>query len=800
MSIVWSWARLDLRQRQRSLVVLTLLVAVSSGLVMTAVAGARRGASAVDRLLAVTLPVDAAVPANVPGLDWAPFDDLPYVEARAGFMGVPVRSAEIGFDDWVIWTLDPSFFSTIERPVVLDGRPYDPAAADEAVVTQRFVDAHGKGVGDTVEVTLPSPKQAATLDESSDLSRLDGPTVTLRIVGVLRSEWFSDTDDLPRGGIATTPAFLSTHRANLPPVVTLGTVNSLFRLRHGAADIPRLRADLERITGHSDIDVWDMQARVYEPARAAATFEARSLAAFGVAALLAALVLVGQAAARSAAAVAAELQPGRAVGMTPPLLVAASVSTSVLAAVVGGGLGVTAAWIASRWFPLGSARPFEPHPGTDPDPLVLSVGFAGTVLLVSVCALAGAAREARTQQRAAATRPSMLLGALARASAPVPFLTGARFAIESGRGRGAVPVRPALLGAVVGVLGVVGAFVFSTAVDDAITHPERFGQNFQSDAFVGANGQEYAPAAKVVGALDELDYVTGINDGRQAVATTTDAGASITLWSHSGGDKPLPGVLDEGRLPESSDEVTLARRTAERLDVGVGDAVDLTGSRASQQLTVVGIGFVPIGFHNTYTEGGWVDDDGFDALFDGYKFRDVLVSVADGTPGDAVARLNADVPLLGKRGLGFGPPQVASTVDQLRRVRHLPVALGAFLALLAVGAVGSALATAVRRRAHELAVLRALGVTPWQCRLVVISQALVLAAVGLVFGVPLGLAAGRTAWRVVAGYVPLDYVPPTAIWALVLVGPVTLLVVNLEAAWPARRAARTPVATILRAE
>jgi hypothetical protein len=37
------------------------------------------------------------------------------------------------------------------------------------------------------------------------------------------------------------------------------------------------------------------------------------------------------------------------------------------------------------------------------------------------------------------------------------------------------------------------------------------------------------------------------------------------------------------------------------------------------------------------------------------------------------------------------------------------LALSAFLALLAIGAVGHALSIAVRRRRHELAVLRALG-------------------------------------------------------------------------------------------
>ena len=49
----------------------------------------------------------------------------------------------------------------------------------------------------------------------------------------------------------------------------------------------------------------------------------------------------------------------------------------------------------------------------------------------------------------------------------------------------------------------------------------------------------------------------------------------------------------------------------------------------------------------------------------------------------------------------------------------LPLALSAFLAVLAVGAVGHALSIAVRRRRHELAVLRALGLTRRQSRLVI---------------------------------------------------------------------------------
>jgi hypothetical protein len=57
--------------------------------------------------------------------------------------------------------------------------------------------------------------------------------------------------------------------------------------------------------------------------------------------------------------------------------------------------------------------------------------------------------------------------AAAAAGFGVPVVVGARFALEPGRGRAAVPVRPALLGAVAGVLGVLAAFTFSAGVSDA---------------------------------------------------------------------------------------------------------------------------------------------------------------------------------------------------------------------------------------------------------------------------------------------------------------------------------------------
>jgi ABC-type antimicrobial peptide transport system permease subunit len=150
--------------------------------------------------------------------------------------------------------------------------------------------------------------------------------------------------------------------------------------------------------------------------------------------------------------------------------------------------------------------------------------------------------------------------------------------------------------------------------------------------------------------------------------------------------------------------------------------------------------------------------------------------------------------------VAFGTQDPPTQLAEVQGMRILPLFLGGFLALLAVGAVGHALATAIRRRRHEIAVMRALGLTRTQSRWVVVTQASLLALVGLAFGVPLGLALGRTLWRVVADHTPLFYQPPVALWALLLVGPGALLAANLLAAWPSRLVTRLGVGQILRAD
>jgi hypothetical protein len=253
-------------------------------------------------------------------------------------------------------------------------------------------------------------------------------------------------------------------------------------------------------------------------------------------------------------------------------------------------------------------------------------------------------------------------------------------------------------------------------------------------------------------------------------------------------------------------EIVLAPTTASDMHAAIGSVVRLSGAAGPRPLTVTGIGFVPSGPHNDYDQGAWLTPAGYDRLFRGahfaFKFHLAVVSLRPGADVRAVAgRLDKTAQAIkGGQGFSFVPPAPLPQVQIVKDVAALPLALSAFLAVLAVGAVGHALSIAVRRRSHELAVLRALGLTRRQSRLVVGTQATLLALIGLAFGIPLGLALGRVLWHAAADATPLAYNPPWAALALLLIAPVALLAANLLAAWPARRAARLRAGQILRTE
>lgn len=812
MTAVWAWARVDVRRRWRSLVVLAVLVALSAATVMTAVAGARRAESALDRLLQATDAATVQIPVFEPGFDWAPVERLPEVEASARFISGGVGT--LGDDDGlasealVDTPTDPRMLVDLERPVVLEGRMYDVRAADEAVVTPAFAAQQHVEVGDTVPLRFPAPEQIGMGGDSEYSDTLQGPVVDLWVVGVVRSPLYADWPGgpgafIPSPGLALARPELYYGDGGRADPATPDQL--LVRLAGGEADVDRFRADVAEVTGRNDLDVRSL-VEGYQVHQGSIRFEAAALLALGGAAAIAALFLVGQAIWRHVAAGAEHLVTLQALGMSRGQRLAGAVVPPFAAGGVGAVLGATASVVASRWFPLGTAAVVEPEPGMRADPLVLVVGVAGCILVVATIAFLGAvAALGGVRRRGPAPRPSKVVAAVGHLGFPLPVHLGSRFALEPGRGRVRIPVASTLLVAVLGVGGLLGALVVADGVQQSLDHPDRFGRTYDTGTFTGFSGNDFVPTQQVRRAVLADPAVAGAGALRVATATAHDARSSVVLYGVDDGANPLETVVLDGRMPESQDEVALAPRSLDGLGVAIGDTVRLTGSRDTRTLTVVGTVLMPEGPDNRYDEGGWLSRHGFDRLFDGFDLRLLLLAGADGRSADEVsAAANAavarEVPDAVRWLLPFEPPSDNGLGEQLREVRLLPYVLGGFLALLAAGVVGHALVTAVRRRSAELATLRAVGTTPAQAAGIVYAQSGVAAVVGLGFGVPLGVALGRTVWRLVAESTPLLYVPPTAWWAVLSVVPAAALSAAVFAVLPAARAARGRVADVLRTE
>jgi hypothetical protein len=796
-----AWLGLEVRRRWRSLLVLALLVACAAATVMAAVAGARRGVSAFERLRAGTLPADAQVLNQDPAFDWDRVRALPGVAAVSSLAisALNVEGAHLGWDSTP--PADSEIWRAVERPVVLAGRLPDPARADEVAVLPRFLDRYGKRVGDSVVIRLSTPQEVDLLSDSAlDSSARPGghgPRIVARIVGVIRSPWFAD----PIGGegvVIPSPGLFLTYRDNFLGAAHHGFTVALVRLRDGESGLAAFRSRLVAVAGRPDIQV-DNLAAGRRHVDQLLSYEASVLLALGLAALAATALLIGQFVARQVGSSLAELQTLRGVGLAPRQAVTAAAIGPLVAGTLGTGLGVLGAALASRWTPIGAAANYEPHPGFDLDWAVLAVGLVAVPAAVAAGATAyawitlAATRSARRPARSA------VASAAGRMGWPVPILTGLRFTLERGRGRTALPVRSALTGTVAGVAGVLAALTFSAGVSDAAANPARYGQTHQLMIILGVNGHG-VPAKQLLPALTGDPDVAGVEDRKMSAAVSGDT--TFSLYGYAPVGRPLPAGLMAGRLPGSGREIMLAVGTARTLAAEIGESVRVTGPRGSRHFTVSGIGFVPEGPANSYAEGALTTSSGYDSLFGSFDIDTGFIALRPGADDAAViARLHRKTDAVKGAGpVGFLPFYPPKQLAEVQDIRVLPIALGGLLAVLALAAAGHTLAAAGRRRRHEVAVLRAMGMTRRQARWIAVTQAGTLAVIGLALGIPLGLVVGRVLWRVVADDTPLLYVPPTPASALLLIGPVAVLAAGLLAAWPARAAARLRVADVLRAE
>lgn len=256
----------------------------------------------------------------------------------------------------------------------------------------------------------------------------------------------------------------------------------------------------------------------------------------------------------------------------------------------------------------------------------------------------------------------------------------------------------------------------------------------------------------------------------------------------------------EGRDPRAPDEIALGTSTLHQLGKRIGDAVEAKAPAGDQATTlrIVGRAVVNANYLTPPLdagEGGIVDFRSLSVLAPTDPPQQYLIRMQTGAN-----RIKVIDDLRSRFGATLMLPVPPPDVVNLEAVSALPGLLAGLVAVLALATLGHTLAVSVRARRTELAILKTIGFVRRQVSATAAWQATTVAVVGLVIGLPLGIAGGRWAWNAVAdqlGVVPAPTVPVA--WLAVTAAAV-ILAFNLVAAGPAWAAGRVHPASALRSE
>ena len=796
MGPVTYWAMSQLRRTWRSTLGVALLVAVVCAVPTAAAAGARRTGSVVDRFQRELRAPDVELQIeDVDGSATEAIRALPGV-TQVGQRGtVFLRPTGTGLKPFLeffgVASVDGVTGYEIFRPRIDVGRLPSPSEPHEVLVSRPLAERLDLGPGDRFSVDTLTLDSVFSFFETGGIPEPDGPTIELEVtgVGLLGAELLAP-EQVPHGTILFTPAFLDRYDevaafSDILDVDLAGGPSSV------EAFVEAAQAELD-----TEVLATPLEQEVAQ-VRDGVAVQRTALLVFLAVAALAGVVAVAQAASRTAARNDDDLVTLAALGLGGRQRVGAVVCTFLPAVAGGTGLGLVLAVGASRWLPFGLAGRLEPDPGIDLDWLVLAVGAATTAIGGLLAITVSIALNDRRRRQPGTQTESRRLARLAAWSSP-SIAIGVRWALVSARGRTATPVRSALAGTALGLGGTLAALSFGASLDRIVATPERYGVNYDLD--VGVVGDE-STDAEAVDASRELATRAEVG----ALSVLRVAKVNVRGETHDAfGIESVTGDIRfsvvEGRGPVADAEAVVGTSLLRKLGLGVGDEMVLEGG--TTRLTIVGRGlFPPLDDANSMATGIGFTLPGLAAALDDLDdaaassgFPQALIDAAPGIDLDDLLRsYRAE----------FGFARLAarpSSVANLTEAESVPPLIAAFLALLGVLALGHAVVASVSRRRADLAVLRAVGFEGRELAATVRAHAITIVVIGIGVGVPLGIAAGRWAWRLVAADLGVATDPAGTVPALAAIVTASVLLALLVATPSARSAARTRPGVVLRTE
>ncbi len=822
--------RATFRRRWTEYLTLVVLIGLVGGVALAAVAGARRTQSSFPAYLASTHPSDLQIftefdPITQTGYS-ARVDQaaarVPHVERTVVVVGFDGTLQVLGHDkaSGVPGQAPPSFegstdggYTSSDAVTVVQGRMADPARTDELVMSSGAAAAYGLHIGSVLPVAFFTTAQVNMPGFSGYPQHTPHLIVHFRLVGIV--EWspqIVEDDDAALGSqlAVITPAL--TRQLQTCCAYYSYVALHLDEPKHEAAvvaAVTKVTPNLGPAGGSST------NAPSVAKAERAIRPEAIALAVFGLIAALTALVINGQVVSRLVRRNAPDGAIVRALGAGPTMAMADGLAGVLGAIVAGSLLAVAVAAALSPLTPIGPVRPVYPDIGVSFDWTVLGFGFLLFVVLLTAAALLVAYRVAphRSASSVLPDHDPVWNRAAASAGLPPSAVLGIRAALGSRAARDAAPVRSALLGAVLAVAVIVTSLTFASSLNALVSQPPLYGWNWDYALLAGFSAAENLPAGETTALLDHdpaVAHWTGVS-----FETADLNGRSVPVLAMRPGAAVSPSMLS-GHALASPSQVVLGPATLAALHVHVGDTIAAGVDGRTRALRVVGTATLPTiggsGQPNLEMGTGAVMATSLFSATDRNQQGSpiagpmaVFIAVAPGVRHDtalrsldhitAVLNGSADGPVGGVVG-ALRPAEIANH----RTLSTTPALLAAVLAAGAIGALGLTLVASVRQRRRQFALLKALGFTQRQLAASVAWQSSVAAVVGVLAGVPIGIALGRWLWTLFADGISAVPHPTVPIPAIAAVALGAVVFANLVSLVPGRVAARTRTSLLLRAE
>ncbi len=826
MSYAWYRLRTTLRSELSYFITVIVLVGALGGLSMGAVAAARStessfsdyvAASHVPQLFVLDGVINPAI-----GLDSAynpmllrQLSHLPHVQRVASTLELNMgpltpKGRPLPASNGIPADASVNGLYFTEDPVAItEGRMADPHKADEFVLDAATAKAFGYHVGEEIPVGWLTNAQANSGNLTLNSTIPADQRARVKLVGIAGGQatnLFEDQDEAQGQSIvlftpALTDKLLACCSNTMLTALTLQDGN-----RYLSAVETEIKGVLPKGLPFVYVQVEDRVAIANDTLRP----EAIALAVFGGIAGIAALLIAGQVVSRRIRLRAADLDIIRALGASPSMTFCDDLIGTLGAVAAGSVLAGLVALGLSPLAPLGPVRPFlrvEVHA----DWAVIGLGVAGLLLSLAAIATLASLRAlpGRARLGGQRTSSSRVTTAAARAGLPPPAITGVRFALEPGVGRSAVPVRSAILGAILAVTVVVATVTFGSSLNTLVSHPALYGWNWTYD-MDGGGGLGDVPgqaAAKLLDADPLVESWSGVN-----YSTLQLDGVNVPVMGATPRAPVAPPLLS-GHGLQARDQVVLGAGTLRQLHKRVGDTVEERAPNgAPVRLTIVGTATLPpIG-----VTGSSHLEMGTGAVLDYQLIPPAARNLFEVTPGPNAILIRTkggaspaalrSIQAIGRKldiainGGSVLPVQRPAQIINYGSLGTTPMLLGAALAAGAVSALGITLVTSVRRRRRDLAILKTLGFTGRQLATAVSVQAGVAAVIGCVIGIPAGIALGRALWDLFAGEISAVPYPTVPVGTIVAIGLLAIALAVVVATIPGRVAARTATSQLLRAE